>query len=152
MSINTVRNYLNGMNHGPNHYYALAINRTWFDLKERDNNDENIHPYHLYIRYDSNISEFMVGVYFGTPPRRQAALATAMNRLAAIQQAMQNDARWAGICQVLHTPANWGAIPGGRNITTYLGFHFDNPNGNQPPTQPQLAAIKDLVDLIFENF
>ena len=66
----------------------------------------------------------------------------------AIQQNMQKDGRWAGICKVLNKPSIWGAEPGGRKLTAYLGFQFNNPKGTELPTQ----ALKDLVDLIFEKF
>ena len=154
MPINTVRNYLNGQSHGPNQYDVGSVRPNWFNLYERDNNGENIHPYHLYIRYDSIERYFYVSVYYGGRANWQANFANATNQLANIQQSMQNDARWANICYVLNNSANLVPVQAGRdpNNPRYFEYKIKNPNDDLPPTQAQLDVIKKLVDLLFEKF
>ena len=74
----------------------------------------------------------------------------ARNRSNAIQQAMQNDPRWAGICNALNLNANCFGV---WHLTQAHGdCKFTVANHNVPPNAIQLSRIKELVDMIFTNF
>ncbi len=134
------------------HYSAFRIHETWFNLKERDGNNTNIHPYHLLISYAPTKGHVFVSVYYEEGDWK-VAFDDATKRLPAIKQTILDDPRWAEICSVLGKTTKFAEREEKKDIHGHFKFQFDYSNGDQPPTtQAQLEAIKKMVGLIFDNF
>ena len=144
MPITTLINYLK-----PNYSIGSIHPQEAFNLYEKDLHGKNPPSYHIYVRFSPTRSTIFFSVYYENG-NWKTEYQNAMNRSNAIQHAMHNDPRWAGICNALNLNANWFGVWNQTNAHGDCKFTF--ANRNVPPNAIQLNEIKNLVDLIFTYF
>ena len=147
MSITQIHNFFAQLN-----YRVGVVHLNYFDL-----HSQALTQAHIKVGYLDNVRQVYMSAYY-TAQHRNAYYVAYQNR-GQLANNLRNSLHWNGICNAIgQNPQTWAGIwrPLGNNPTNtqqaYCQFRFANPYPNGQLSMNFLNAMKQLADLIFQNY